>query len=136
MKQEVRTIGEVPTAPPPAPKPAPEPPATSARRRVRNSNSSAARPPIALPESTVPKEVRKPPPPLFECKTWESEVYLSDTATPEGSMRAPEHGGPEWQSESFGAGEACEVKRDVCTALDRQALCSGWRGASTRRSSA
>ena len=35
-----------------------------------------------LPASEIPLADRKPPPPLFECKTWEAEAYLSETDTP------------------------------------------------------
>ena len=42
-----------------------------------------------------------------------------------GALRVPEYRGPEWSRS--GAGEACEIKRDTCTALDRKALCTAWQ---------
>ena len=80
QKQEVRTIGELPTAPPPAPRavdvrPPSEPPPGASFELVRGPVTDP------LPESQLPAEERKPPPPLFECKTWEQDIYLSDTDT-------------------------------------------------------
>ncbi|MGO4551096.1 DUF4124 domain-containing protein [Lysobacter sp. 2RAF19] len=122
-KQEVRTIGELPTAPAPAPraetvKPPSEPPAGASFELVRGPATEA------LPESQVPEADRKPPPPLFECKTWESKVYLSEADTPEERCAPMDTVG---LNGGGGAGQACEIKRDVCTALTDKALCSGWQ---------
>lgn len=125
QKQEVRQIGELPTAPPPAARaqPAPEPtgpPPGSRFELVRGPVDDT------LPESTVAKADRKPPPPLFECKTWDAETYLNETDTPEDRC-APLNTVGLNGDPSFGAGAACEIKRDTCTALTDQALCTAWQ---------
>lgn len=122
-KQVVRTIGELPTAPAPAPravdvKPPSEAPAGASFELVRGPVAEA------LPESQVPVADRKAPPPLFECKTWESKVYLSEADTPEERCAPMDTVG---LNGGGGQGEACEIKRDVCTALTDKALCNGWQ---------
>jgi len=124
MKQEIRKIGEVPTAAPPPKHAAPEaphnlPPPGARFELVRGPVSET------LPEPKVPVAERKPPPPLFECKTWESEVYLSDTGEPEARCAPLNTTGLDGNP-SFGAGAACEVKRDTCTALEGVPLCTAW----------
>ena len=124
MKQEIRKIGEVPTAAPPPKRATVEaphslPPPGARFELVRGPVSEQ------LPEATLPVAERKPPPPLFECKTWESEVYLSDTAEPEARCAPLNTTGLDGNP-SFGAGAACEVKRDTCAALEGEALCTAW----------
>ncbi|NUS61627.1 MAG: DUF4124 domain-containing protein [Lysobacter sp.] len=124
-KQEVRQIGELPTAPAPTAQPAEArkptaPPAGSSFELVRGPTTES------LPESSVAKSERKPPPALFECKTWDNDTWLSETDSPE-ERCAPLtttglNGDP-----NLGMGAACEIKRDVCTALTEQALCSAWQ---------
>lgn len=124
MKQEIRKIGEVPTAAPPPKRAAAEPPKNLP---PPGAQFELVRGPVSeqLPEPTVPVAERKPPPPLFECKTWESEVYLSDTAEPEARCAPLNTTGLDGNP-SFGAGAACEVKRDTCTAIEGDALCAAW----------
>jgi hypothetical protein len=122
-KQEVRTIGELPTAPAPAPRAekveAPSgPPAGASFELVRGPAADE------LPASDIPLADRKPPPPLFECKTWEAETYLSETDTPKEHCVFLNTVGLNGGS---GAGEACEIKRDTCTALTDKALCTAWQ---------
>ena len=123
QKQEVRTIGELPTAPPPAPRavdvrPPSEPPPGASFELVRGPVTDP------LPESQLPAEERKPPPPLFECKTWEQDIYFSDTDTQTQRCAPLATVGLNGGS---GAGEACEIRRDTCTALADKALCTGWQ---------
>lgn len=122
-KQEVRTIGELPTAPAPAPR------AVEVKEPVgppAGASFELARGPVAdaLPASQVPAPERKPPPPLFECKTWEAETYLSETETPEERCAFMNTVG---LNGGAGAGEACEIKRDTCTVLTDKALCTAWQ---------
>ena len=124
MKQEIRRIGELPTAPAPAKRAASAPPPSiappGAHFELVHAPSNDA-----LPASAVPVEARKPPAPLYECKTWESEVYLSDTGEPEARCAPLNTTGLDGNP-ALGAGEACEVKRDTCTVLAGDALCTAW----------
>jgi hypothetical protein len=125
QKQEVRHIGALPTAPAPVARPeAPRepmgPPPGAQFELVRGPVDET------LPESTVAKADRKPPAPLFECKTWDNDTYLNETDTPE-ERCAPLNTTGLNGDPRFGAGAACEIKRDVCTALTEQALCAAWQ---------
>jgi len=124
-KQEVRHVGELPTAPPPAEKPAAAPvanvpPPGSHFELVRGPESDP------LPASNVAVEARKPPPPLFECKTYADETYLSESGEPESRCVLMNTVGLNGDP-NLGAGAACEVKNDSCTPLADAALCSAWR---------
>jgi hypothetical protein len=124
-KQEVRQIGELPTAPAPVGKPVAAP---VANVPPPGSSFELVRGPVTdpLPDTKVAAADRKPPPPLYECKTWEALTYLSETDTPEPRCVLMNTVGLNGDP-NLGAGEACEVKQDTCTPLTDAALCSAWR---------
>lgn len=69
---------------------------------------------------------RLPPPPLFECRTWDDRRYLGDLASP------PERCAPLQTigvggAAGMGAGAACELVTDQCAPIAEDALCDGWR---------
>ncbi len=122
MKQEIRTISQLPTAPPPA--------------RVMPPPSSSAPPPIAnfelvvgpqsdLPASILPDADRKPPPALFQCKTWDEDAYLSENGEPD-SECAPLTTVGIGGNANIGAGAACEMRRDECAPVAADTLCQAW----------
>ena len=124
-KQEVRNVGALPTAAAPAkraePVAAPSGPPPGARFEL-------VRGPVddTLPAAKTPPSERKPPPTLYECRTWDADTFLSDSG--EGEARcAPLNTVGLDGSAAMGAGEACEVKRDVCTALADAPLCTAWQ---------
>lgn len=121
MKQEVRRIGEVKTVPVPALRPAP-PPAPRAPAYgdfVLVSGPNAKRAPA--PEAAgLP-----PPPPLFQCRTWEGDSYYGDTESPEPRC-APLQVTAIDGSGALGAGRACEMKYDECKAVPAEQLCDAW----------
>ena len=113
-KQEVRVIGELPTAPAPAARAevvrAPTvAPAGSSFELVRGPVSEA------LPESTVAKPDRKPPPALFECTTWDKKTFLTENDKPEDRCVPLQTVGLNGDA-NFGAGAACEMRQDTCNA--------------------
>lgn len=123
MKQERRTIGELPSAPPPsgqaAPAAATAPPPAAAFELVVGPQIDA------LPASAIPQAERKPPPALFQCKTWDEDVYLSENGEPDPEcvpLTTVGIGG----NANIGAGSACEMRRSVCTAVAADALCQAW----------
>jgi hypothetical protein len=125
MRQEVRNVGALPTAPAPARKSEAEaapvgPPPGARFELVRGPVSEA------LPAPTVPEPERKPPPSLFQCETWDKDSYLSENAEPEPRCMPLQTVGIDGSSLLAG-GEACEMKRDSCTALTDVALCQAWR---------
>lgn len=121
MKQEIRRIGEVRTVPVPAKKPqAPAPPPPPAYGDfVLVSGPNMKRKPA--PEAAA----LPPPPPLFQCRTWEGDTYFGETDTPEPRcipLQVTGIGG----NAGIGAGSACEMKPDACTATPAEQLCDAW----------
>jgi len=126
MQQQVRKVGVLPTAPPPAPKPAAAaprnlPPPGAAFELVVGPQSDAP-----LPEPAVAEEAREPPPPLFQCTTWDEEIYTSEDGEPEPTCAPLQtvglNGNP-----AFGAGQACEMRHATCTPIAGDDLCKAWR---------
>lgn len=122
MKQEIRRIGEVRTVPVPAKKPVAEapPPAPVAGDFVLVSGPNMKRKPA--PESAA----LPPPPPLFQCTTWEGDTYFGDTDTPEPRCIPLQVTGIGGNGVALGAGSACEMKPDACTATPEDQLCDAW----------
>ena len=122
MKQEVRRIGEVKTVPVPVKKTKveeapPEKPQYGEFVMVRGP--SMKRTP-AKEAATLPA-----PPALFQCRTWEGDDYLGETATPEPTCAALAVVGIDG-SAALGMGSACEMKYDTCTAVSAEQLCDSW----------
>lgn len=82
------------------------------------------RPQDAAP-SRVPAAERLPPPPLFQCNTWDNDSYLSEEPAPKPRcvrlLTTGLGGDP-----SQGAGQACEMKYDQCQRIPDGAACDGW----------
>lgn len=103
---------------PPAPEPvataevAPDPPVTAA--------------PDAPAASTIADADRLPPPPLFQCNTYDHDSYLSENATPEPrcvrlDVTAVDGSG------SAGDGVACQMVTDQCQRIADGAACDAWK---------
>jgi hypothetical protein len=122
MKQEVKRIGEVKTVPVPVKKPKPveappEAPQYGEFVMVRGPSMKRAPAPEA---AALPA-----PPALFQCRTWEGDDYLGETATPEPTCAALQVIGIDG-SAGLGMGSACEMKYDTCTAVSAEQLCDSW----------
>jgi len=121
MKQEIRRIGSVRTVPVPAAKPKAEAPATAPVYGdfVMVSGPNMKRKP-------APEAAGLPPPPaLYQCTTWEGDDYLGETATPEARCAPLQVTGIDG-SANLGAGSACEMREDTCTAIPAEGLCEAW----------
>lgn len=122
MQQEVKRIGEVKTVPVPVQKAKvedapPEAPQYGEFVMVRGP---------AMKRAPVPEAAALPPPPaLFQCRTWEGNDYLGETATPEPTCEALQVTGIDG-SPALGMGSACEMKYDTCTAIASEQLCDAW----------
>ena len=121
MKQEIRRIGEVKTVPVPAKKPPAEapPPAPVYGEFVLVSGPNMKRKPA--PEAAG----NPPPPPLYQCKTWEGDTYFGETDTPEPRCMPLQVTGIDG-SAALGVGSACEMKYDECAATPAEQLCEAW----------
>lgn len=121
MKQEIRRIGEVRTVPVPPKKPEVErPPAAPVYGDfVLVSGPNMKRTPA--PEAVgLP-----PPPPLFQCRTWEGDDYLGEDAEPPARCAPLQVVGID-ANQQLGAGSACEKREDSCTPIADDALCEAW----------
>lgn len=123
MKQEIRRVSALPTAPAPtrsAPAPTFSAPPPGAQFELVVGPRSEG------PPSTVPEADRVPPPTLFQCRTWDEDDYLSEDGEPEPRC-APLQTTDANGDPNGGAGSACEMVRDTCTAADGDALCKVWQ---------
>ena len=97
----------VPALPPPAPEPpAPAPDPASARAQ--------------------PDGERLPPPPLFECTTFDNDHYLSDDGTPSERCAPLEISGI-GDGSAPGVGAACQKMTDTCQRVPDGAACDAWK---------
>jgi hypothetical protein len=77
-------------------------------------------------EPTTEDAPRLPPPVLFQCTTYDKDTYITENEEPQ-SRCVPLrtvglNGNPE-----LGAGEACEVVKDVCARVPDGGLCEAWK---------
>lgn len=103
------------SAPPAAPERAPAVPMIS-------SLPTAGRPPDPTPEDATP---RPAPPALFACRVYDNRSYWrEDDAPPLRCRPLPTIG--IGGLPGMGAGQACEMHADVCTAVPDAELCLAW----------
>ncbi len=121
MKQEVRRIGEVRTVPVPPKKPPAEatPEAPVYGDFVLVSGPNMKRKPA--PESAE----LPPPPPLFQCRTWDGDDYLGEDEKPPPRCVPLQVVGIDG-SQQLGMGSACEMRDDTCTAIPDEGMCDAW----------
>lgn len=120
MKQVIRRIGEVRTVPVPAKKAVVEAPAAPVYGDfVLVSGPNMKRTPA--PEAVgLP-----PPPPLFQCRTWQGDDYLGEDAEPPARCAPLQVVGID-ANQQLGAGSACEKRDDSCTVVPDEGLCEAW----------
>lgn len=79
-----------------------------------------------VPDTAAAHNGLLPPPPLFSCRTWEREDFLTDDEVPAqrcAPLRITGLGG----AAEGGAGLACQTVRDTCTPVPEPALCAQWQ---------
>ena len=76
---------------------------------------------IAAP---VPPALRKPPPPLFQCSTWDDVHYLTEATAPQTRCAPLQVVGI---AGATPAASACEQVTDQCSAIPEEALCRSWK---------
>lgn len=121
-KQEKRVLESVPSQPPAPVVHAPALPATRADTGVQGAPAESTEPAVAEDAQAA----RLPPPPLFQCNTWDGDSYLNDSAETEPRCVRLDTTGIDGRS-AFGAGEACEVKVDQCQRVPDGAACDAWK---------
>lgn len=118
--QTIRKVGALPTLPAPKVAPSPAPTAAAAPGPV------PAVAPAPMPQPPPAPLVRTPPPALFQCRTWDDRDYLGDTAEPPAACVPLQTVGIDGTS-TLAAGQACEMRRDTCTAVAAAQLCAAWK---------
>ena len=125
MKQEARTMpgvntvpmapGQAGTAAPPATAPTVPAPATTPI------------PDVVTPSAAPSPDTRRlPPPVMFQCTTYDKGRYVTEDPEPASRCVALQTVGLDGNPQS-GAGQACEVVRDVCARVPDGALCDAWK---------
>lgn len=117
-QQSVRKVGVLPTMP--APVAAPAAPA------ARPAPAAATPPPSTPPPAPAVPVARTAPPPLFQCRSWDDRDYLGDTAEPPATCVPVQAMGIDGTTASA-AGASCEMRRDACTAVPADKLCTVWK---------
>lgn len=123
-RQERRVIETATPPQAPVPTPAPVMPLASAEPPLAPMPIESP-PAEVLADAPVPLAERGPPPPLFACKTWDREEYLSDDPIPAercAPMRTTGLDGDPAQ----GAGAACMMVTDACQPVPVASLCERW----------
>ena len=122
------TPSSAPYVPPPAAAPAPAAaPSTPVLMPMPAASTAPDTDPPALPgvESGIEVE-RRPPPPLFACRTWEREDYLTDSEVPVERCAAMRTTGLDGDP-TRGAGAACMMVTDACQPVPAAELCERWQ---------
>ena len=130
MKQEARTmqgVNTVPMAPgqsgsaaTPAIAPAVPAPATTSAEPPATTEIVTPR---ASPTTTTR---RLPPPVMFQCTTYDKGRYVTEDPEPASRCVTLQTIGLDGNPQ-YGAGQACEVVRDVCARVPDGALCEAWQ---------
>lgn len=129
-KQEKRVI-ESPTVVPSLPVAAPPAPAVLAPTPAPKPVVPAPTPPApdrpqAPPASAIADADRLPPPPIFQCNTWDNDSYLSEDGAPKPRCVALQTTDLTGDS-GAGVGQACEEKTDQCQRVPDGAACDAWK---------
>ena len=98
----------------PAPEPEPEPQAPVVER------------PQAPPPEQLADAERLPPPPLYQCNTWDNQHYLSEDPDPKPRCVQLQTTGLAGDPNRAG-GQACEMKYDLCSRVPDESACDGWK---------
>ncbi|MDO5505748.1 MAG: DUF4124 domain-containing protein [Pseudoxanthomonas suwonensis] len=129
-RQERRTVEAVQAMPafqPPVVVPSPQP--TQVDSTLPEADASTDEHATATAadagEATIDAEALLPPPPLFECHTWDNDRYLSDSGEPAPRCVRMDTVGIGGLS-NLGAGEACRMVTDQCQRIGDDAVCEAW----------
>ena len=124
--QQRRVVEAAPVGSPPpvfAPPAAHTAPATPSRHADRAEPSSSAK----VEPANIPDAERLPPPVLYECRTFDNGIYLSDDGHPPqrcAPLRVTGLGGG---GDRAGATSACQMVDDQCQRIPDGALCVNWK---------
>ena len=129
-KQDKRTIAApvvMPAYVPPPQLAAPPVPPAAATQAPAPANTATPTPrPEAPPPALIAAADRLPPPPIYQCSTYENTTYLSEDFEPKPRCVRVAVTGVNGDPNA-GAGEACEMKYDLCARVPDAGACDGWK---------
>lgn len=125
-RQEIRRVEALPTRPPPSGggrvvtgEPAYQPPPLSDFVLVAGPRDDDGPLRPELPRAAkIASTDRLPPPPIYQCETWDNDSYVSEDPAPKPRCVRLDTGG---------VGQACEMKYDLCARIGDRAACDGWK---------
>ena len=122
QSKKVMQAVEARPLPPPLASPAP----AALPQLIAAPAPAAATPPEPAKTAAIVVAPPVPLPELFQCRTREGQAYVSETSEPPSRCVTMQVTGLDGNPNT-GAGEACEVVRDTCTAVDPPQLCATWQ---------
>ena len=125
-KQERRVVQPAQTVATPASVSVPRPPEAAAATIKKAEATPPADAETAEPASTIADADRLPPPPLFQCNTYDNDSYLSDSGEAAPRCIRLQTTGIDGNAET-GAGEACQIVTDQCQRVPDTAVCEAWK---------
>src|SRR3546814_16253462 len=85
-------------------------------------------PAVERPQAPQPEQLadadRLPPPPLYQCNTWDNQNYLSEDADPKPRCVQLQTTGLAGDHNRAG-GQACDMKYDLCPSWPDEYACDG-----------
>lgn len=130
MKQEARTmqgVNTVPMAPGQSGTAATPALAPAAPASATTSAEPTPTPEIATPPASPTSSTRRlPPPVMFQCTTYDKGRYVTEDPEPASRCVTLQTIGLDGSPQS-GAGQACEVVRDICARVPDGSLCEAWQ---------
>ncbi|GAA4855493.1 DUF4124 domain-containing protein [Luteimonas vadosa] len=126
-KQERSVVEPPPPLPAYVPSSSPQPAAsiTAAPEPAATEGRSEPSRPDTPPPAVLAAADRLPPPPIYQCNTWDNGSYLSEDPAPKPRCVRLQTTGLGGNPEN-GAGAACEMKYDQCQRVPDGAACDGW----------
>lgn len=112
----------------PPPQPALASPASAVLPQLLAAPAAAPTPAPAKPAAAVAATAAPtiPLPELFQCRTREGQTYFSESSEPPSRCVTMQVTGLDGNPNT-GAGDACEVVRDTCTAINPLQRCATWQ---------
>lgn len=121
--QSRKVMQAVETPPPP---PALASPAPAVLPHLVAAPAAAVATPAPAPTKAAAAAPALPLPELFQCRTREGQNYFSESSEPPSRCVTMQVTGLDGNPNT-GAGDACEVVRDTCTAIDPLQRCASWQ---------
>lgn len=122
-RQQKRVMEAPPAAPPVAP--IVSAPAMPPSLQSTSASPVAPTPPVVEAAPVAAPAPKQPPPPLYECRTWDRQRYLGEVAQPPPRCVPMAVTGLDGQAASAG-GSACQMMEDQCQPVPDARLCEAW----------